>query len=149
MDIKTKWRLWRIAATSIYLMIGWLIFSWSFDPHSLLLGFIFSVSISLISYDYFIDESEVFLKDVIPRIDLILLYVLVLLVKVYLASFDVVYRVITMKINPGETTPDRRFSLETVRCLGACGLAPTMVVEDDNFPQVTPSSAEEILESYE
>ena len=54
----------------------------------------------------------------------------------------------TLKIDPGETTPDRRFSLETVRCLGACGLAPTMVIDDDNFPQVTPSGAEEILENY-
>jgi NADH-quinone oxidoreductase subunit E/NADP-reducing hydrogenase subunit HndA len=54
----------------------------------------------------------------------------------------------TLKIDPGETTPDRRFSLETVRCLGACGLAPTMVIDDDSFPQVTPSSAGEILENY-
>ena len=54
-----------------------------------------------------------------------------------------------LKIKPNETTPDRRFSLETVRCLGACGLAPTMVIDEDTFPQVTPSSAEEILESYE
>ena len=54
-----------------------------------------------------------------------------------------------LKINPGETTPDRRFSLETVRCLGACGLAPTMVVDEDNFPQVKPSRVEEILEPYE
>jgi len=54
-----------------------------------------------------------------------------------------------LKIQPGETTPDRNFSLETVRCLGACGLAPTMVIEDDNFPQVTPAGAEEILKNYE
>ena len=115
MDIVTKWKLWRIAVTSVYLMIGWLIFSWSFDLHSLLLGFIFSVSISFISYDYFIDESEVFLKDVIPRIDLILLYVLVLLIKVYLASFDVVYRVITMKINPGEIRIRTRLKSDLAR----------------------------------
>ncbi|MBW1698871.1 MAG: NAD(P)H-dependent oxidoreductase subunit E [Deltaproteobacteria bacterium] len=54
-----------------------------------------------------------------------------------------------LKINPGETTPDRRFSMETVRCLGACGLAPTMVIDEDNFPMVKPSGVEEILESYE
>lgn len=54
-----------------------------------------------------------------------------------------------LKIDPGETTPDRRFSLETVRCLGACGLAPTLVVDDDNFPQVKPAGVEEILERYE
>ena len=54
-----------------------------------------------------------------------------------------------LKITPGETTPDRRFSMETVRCLGACGLAPTMVIDEDTFPQVKPSGVEEILESYE
>jgi NADH:ubiquinone oxidoreductase subunit E len=54
-----------------------------------------------------------------------------------------------LKINPGETTPDRRFSLETVRCLGACGLAPTMVIDEDTFPKVKPLGVKEILESYE
>lgn len=54
-----------------------------------------------------------------------------------------------LKIQPGETTSDRQFSLETVRCLGACGLAPTMVIDENNFPQVTPSGAEEILKNYE
>jgi len=54
-----------------------------------------------------------------------------------------------LKIHPGETTPDRRYSLETVRCLGACGLAPTMVVDNDNFPQVSPAGVEDILNTYE
>ncbi len=54
-----------------------------------------------------------------------------------------------LKIQPGETTPDRQFSLETVRCLGACGLAPAMVVDDENYPQVKISQLSEILEAYE
>lgn len=55
----------------------------------------------------------------------------------------------TLKVEPGETTEDRRFSLETVRCLGACGLAPVLTVDDDTFGQVKPSKIPEILESYE
>ena len=55
----------------------------------------------------------------------------------------------TLKVEPGETTEDRRFSLETVRCLGACGLAPVLTVDDDTFGQVKPSKIHEILESYE
>ena len=55
----------------------------------------------------------------------------------------------TLKVNPGETTEDRRFSLETVRCLGACGLAPVMMVDDDTFRQVKPSRISEILEAYD
>ncbi|MGE5790937.1 MAG: NAD(P)H-dependent oxidoreductase subunit E, partial [Syntrophaceae bacterium] len=34
-------------------------------------------------------------------------------------------------VTEGETTPDRRFTYETVRCLGACGLAPVIVVDDN------------------
>ena len=49
----------------------------------------------------------------------------------------------------GSTTEDRRFSLEAVRCLGACGLAPVMVVDDTTHGGVTPDSAVKILERYE
>ena len=49
----------------------------------------------------------------------------------------------------GQTTPDRRFSLEAVRCLGACGLAPVMVVDDDTHGWMNPKKALEVLENYE
>ena len=54
-----------------------------------------------------------------------------------------------LKINPGSTTADRLFSLETVRCLGACGLAPIVMVDDDTHRQVKPSRITEILAGYE
>lgn len=53
------------------------------------------------------------------------------------------------QLHPGETTEDRRFSLETVRCLGACGLAPVMVVDEDTHRQMKPSKVGEILERYD
>jgi NADH:ubiquinone oxidoreductase subunit E len=49
----------------------------------------------------------------------------------------------------GQTTEDRRFSLEAVRCLGACGLAPVMVVDDDTHGWMNPKKALEVLENYE
>jgi NADH-quinone oxidoreductase subunit E len=49
-------------------------------------------------------------------------------------------------IRPGETTPDGRFSLERVACLGCCALAPAMVVDDRAYGNVTPQQAVEILE---
>ncbi|MBW1668449.1 MAG: NADH-quinone oxidoreductase subunit NuoE [Deltaproteobacteria bacterium] len=49
----------------------------------------------------------------------------------------------------GQTTEDRRFSLEAVRCLGACGLAPVMVVDEDTHGGVTPDRVESILDRYE
>ena len=54
-----------------------------------------------------------------------------------------------LRIAPGQTTTDERFTLETVACLGACGLAPVMVVDRDVHGGVTPDSACEILEGYE
>lgn len=49
----------------------------------------------------------------------------------------------------GETTEDRRFSLEVVRCVGSCGLAPVVVVDDVTHGGVTPDSAVKILEKYD
>lgn len=55
----------------------------------------------------------------------------------------------TLGVKPGDTTPDRRFSLETVRCLGACGLAPVITADDDTFRHVKPNRVVELLENYE
>ena len=54
-----------------------------------------------------------------------------------------------LNIKVGETTEDRRFTLEAVRCLGACGLAPVMVVDEDTHGDVTPESALKIVNGYE
>ncbi|MGV8059589.1 MAG: NAD(P)H-dependent oxidoreductase subunit E [Smithellaceae bacterium] len=51
-------------------------------------------------------------------------------------------------IKEGETTPDRMFTLETVRCLGACGLGPVLVVNEDVHGRVKPSKVKEILSQY-
>jgi NADH:ubiquinone oxidoreductase subunit E len=48
----------------------------------------------------------------------------------------------------GQTTEDRRFSLQAVRCLGACGLAPVMVVDDDTHGGMTLGRVEGILNRY-
>ncbi|GAB4387739.1 MAG: hypothetical protein Kow0025_03010 [Thermodesulfovibrionales bacterium] len=51
-------------------------------------------------------------------------------------------------IEIGEVTPDRSFSLESVRCLGACGLAPVVVVDKDTHGSVNPVKTAEILNQY-
>jgi NADH:ubiquinone oxidoreductase subunit E len=51
-------------------------------------------------------------------------------------------------INEGETTPDRMFTLETIRCLGACGLGPVVVVDEDVHGRVKPSKVKEIMSQY-
>ena len=49
----------------------------------------------------------------------------------------------------GGTTEDRRFTLEAVRCLGACGLAPVVVVDKDTYGAVKADKVIEVLEKYE
>lgn len=51
-------------------------------------------------------------------------------------------------IAPGECTEDRNFSLETVRCLGACGLAPVVVVDEDTHGQMKPAKLDKVLAQY-
>lgn len=51
-------------------------------------------------------------------------------------------------IEEGGTSEDRRFSLEGVRCLGACGLAPVMVIGEDTHGDVTSNKIMDILENY-
>jgi NADH-quinone oxidoreductase subunit E len=48
-------------------------------------------------------------------------------------------------IRAGETTPDGRFTLETVECLGHCDHAPCLMVNDDDYGPVTPAAADDIL----
>ncbi len=53
-----------------------------------------------------------------------------------------------LKIDVGDVTEDKKFSLETVRCLGACGLAPVMVIDEETYGAVTPKKIPEILKDY-
>lgn len=51
-------------------------------------------------------------------------------------------------IDDKETTKDGLFSLESVRCLGACGLAPVIVINGETYGKVTPKMLDEILLKY-
>lgn len=51
-------------------------------------------------------------------------------------------------IEVGQTTPDRKFSLQATRCLGACGLAPVMVINEDVYGKLTPDDVHGILKKY-
>lgn len=53
-----------------------------------------------------------------------------------------------LKVQAGGTTPDLRFTLETVACIGACGLAPVMMVNDDTHGRLTPEAVSVILSKY-
>ena len=52
-------------------------------------------------------------------------------------------------IGDGECTADGKFSIDVCRCVGACGLAPVMIVGGDVYGKITPDSVEGILAKYE
>ena len=53
-----------------------------------------------------------------------------------------------LNIEEGQTTADKRYTLEIVACLGACALAPVMAVNSDYHGQMTPEKIKETLEQY-
>lgn len=53
-----------------------------------------------------------------------------------------------LNIQVGGTTPDRKFSLQATRCIGACGLAPVMTVNEDVYGRLKVEDVEGIIDKY-
>lgn len=53
-----------------------------------------------------------------------------------------------LKIDVGETTPDGKFSISALRCVGACGLAPVIMVGEKVYGRVAPDDVRKILAEY-
>ena len=51
-------------------------------------------------------------------------------------------------ISDGECTPDGKFSLDSTRCIGCCGLAPVMMINDDVYGRLVPNDIPGILDKY-
>ncbi|MFH1538719.1 MAG: NAD(P)H-dependent oxidoreductase subunit E [bacterium] len=54
----------------------------------------------------------------------------------------------TLDVEVGETTEDREYSLESIRCMGACALAPVVRVDGDVYRRVMPKKVKSILRNY-
>jgi NADP-reducing hydrogenase subunit HndA len=53
-----------------------------------------------------------------------------------------------LKIKVGQVTPDNKFSLNCLRCVGACGLAPVVIIGDKTYGRVAPESVQQMLDEY-
>lgn len=53
-----------------------------------------------------------------------------------------------LRIKCGECTPDKKFSIESCRCVGACGLAPVMIVDGEVYGKLSPADVKGILDKY-
>ncbi|HOE32152.1 MAG TPA: NADH-quinone oxidoreductase subunit NuoE [Smithella sp.] len=54
----------------------------------------------------------------------------------------------TLCIKPGETTPDNKFSLETVNCVGACALGPVVVIDTEYHGQMTMNKVDKVIGKF-
>lgn len=52
-------------------------------------------------------------------------------------------------VEPGETSPDGKYSFEATRCIGACGLAPVLTVNGEVYGRLTPADVADILKKYQ
>lgn len=55
----------------------------------------------------------------------------------------------TLGVDVGETTPNRQFTLEVARCLGACGIAPACLVDSNVHQSLKPNNISTLLEQYD
>ena len=63
---------------------------------------------------------------------------------------DIIDRVTELKgITPGETSEDKLFTLDASRCLGTCGLAPVVIINDEVYASVKPDDVKGLLAKYE
>jgi len=53
-----------------------------------------------------------------------------------------------LKVEAGDTTEDGKFTLEATRCLGCCGLAPVMMINEEVYGKLVPDDISEILKKY-
>jgi len=53
-----------------------------------------------------------------------------------------------LAVKAGETTPDLKFTIEPIACIGACGLAPVIMINNDTYGKVSPKKVGEILANY-
>lgn len=94
MESTARCDITRIVLTTIYLWLGWVLFSWSIAPRTLLFGLIHSIVIALLTYRIFVEHDEAERRSHIPRIPVLLLYLLHLIFQMYISGFRVLRQIL-------------------------------------------------------
>lgn len=138
MNSSRKWSVTRVIVTTAYLSGGWLLFTGSVSPRSVLMGVGFSFVVALASFRIFIDDDEAARKNLIPRGHWALLYFLLLLCRMYTASFRTALAVIRDDYSPRVVHFRTRLSSHLARSVvaGSITLIPgtiTLELTDDHL----------------
>lgn len=138
MDSATRWKLARMGLTTVSLYGGWLLFSWSLAPASLMVGAVFAVGVASLTYSVFIDRSEAQRRSLLPRPHAAVLFLLVLVLRMYLSSFRVAVMAVTGRIDPGVVHFRTRLRSDIARVLLANAITTTpgtltLELDDDHL----------------
>lgn len=120
-----KWAAVRILLTAIYLFPGWLLFTGSFDPLSMAAGAGFSLLIAAATYGLFIDLNEAGRRSLVPRLPLLVVYIFMVIGKMYISSFQVVWKIIRGRYNPRIVHFRTRLSSDMARTVLANSITMT------------------------
>ncbi len=135
---RSRWNIARALLTTTYLLGGWLLFTWSLAPGSVVLGLVHAVAIALLTYPIFIEEDEAARRSHLPRVELLGIYLVVLVFNMYVASFKVLWQILRGRINPGVTHFRTRLRTDVARVVltSSITLTPgtiTLLLDDDHL----------------
>ena len=138
MTARTKWAIVRFLLTTITLWGGWLLFTWSVDWGSVLTGLGASLIVSAFTFRIFIEEQEAGRRSHLPRIDLLIVFLAVLIFNMYVASFKVLWNIIRGRFTPGVVHFRTRLRTDVARVAltSAITLTPgtiTIALDDDHL----------------
>ncbi|MFP4067599.1 MAG: Na+/H+ antiporter subunit E [Spirochaetaceae bacterium] len=135
---QARWNVVRVILTTIYLMIGWVLFTWTLESRLLLAGLGFSFVVSLLTYGLFIEQEEAGRRWLIPNLPWLVVYGAVLIFQMYVASFKVLWNILRGRINPGVVHFRTRLSSDIARVAltNSITLTPgtiTLDLDDDHL----------------
>ncbi len=91
----------RVVILVILCFLLWLVLSREFNILSLSAGFIFSFLAALYSYSVFFEKEHFYRSDLLIRVEFFILYGILLIIQSYLASFELIYRILSGRYKPG------------------------------------------------
>ncbi len=138
MEPGVRWNITRFALTTVYLLVGWILFTWSIEPRTVLLGLLHSTIVAFLTYSVFIEHHEVARRSHVPRLHLLLVYLAILVFQMYIASFKVLWQILRGKIDPGVVhfRSRLRSDIARVALTNSITLTPgtiTLLLEDDHL----------------
>jgi multicomponent Na+:H+ antiporter subunit E len=135
---QARWNATRIVLTTAYLMVGWILFTWTLQLRFLLVGLGFSLVVAFLTYSIFIEQEEAARRSLLPRAHWLVVYLAVLIFQMYISSFKVLWSILRGRANPGVVHFRTRLSSDIgrVALANSITLTPgtiTLDLDDDHL----------------